>query len=60
MSYTDDIRTHGDETQGPAGYRYCGCSTCFELTIGSPGVWCDDCIEADCGDECEVLHMSED
>ena len=31
-----------------AGYVYCGCRDCFEITIGAPGTLCSECVEAGC------------
>lgn len=31
-----------------SGYVNCGCRDCFEITIGEPGEFCDECVEAGC------------
>jgi hypothetical protein len=35
-------------TSTGAGYIYCACRDCFEITIGTPGELCDDCEQAGC------------
>ncbi len=41
-----------------AAYRSCACRDCFELTIGLPGEYCSECVEAGCpdsqGQECKA------
>ncbi len=45
-----------------SGYINCGCRDCFELTIGEPGDFCDECIEAGCepDHECCVEHLEDE
>jgi len=33
---------------GEDGYRACFCRDCFDITIGPPGEFCDECEEAGC------------
>lgn len=33
------------------GYHECGCPACFEILIGVPGEFCDDCKDAGCDEE---------
>lgn len=39
-----------------SGYVPCGCCECFEIAIGEPGQFCDECIEAECvaSEGCDV------
>jgi len=41
---------HGDPENGPSGYQNCACRDCFNLVVGYPGAFCDECIKAGCPD----------
>lgn len=44
-----------------SGYIHCACGGCFEIVIGEPGDYCDDCIKAQCGwyDQHGMKHETE-
>lgn len=42
------------------GYRQCACRDCFEIVIGEPGTFCDECVDAGCPDYQGVEGMSQE
>lgn len=43
-----------------SGYQECHCRDCFEILVGEPDDFCDECIEAGCPDYQGVLGMSQE
>ena len=43
-----------------SGYIYCHCRDCFDITVGDPGEFCAECIDAGCPDYQEVEGMSQE
>ena len=37
-----------DRDEGKAGYIHCACRDCMDVTIGLPGEFCSDCVDAGC------------
>lgn len=42
------------------GYQHCACRDCFDITFGSPGVFCEECKEAGCPDYQGQKGMSQE
>lgn len=40
-----------------AGYVHCACNECFEIIVGLPGDYCDDCLDCDCPDHSECQNI---
>jgi hypothetical protein len=49
--FIKSFQTYCERCAPKVGYQYCGCPGCFEITIGVPGEYCDDCKEAGCDEE---------